>query len=339
MIDGRPEATGAGSEAASPAGPAPGASRAGAVPGRGGQAGTAAGVVPGWMPCSDRALERGDPLAGTAGFGERWLLVEVESAWGRHAFFESGLDPALGARIVARAEDAGIRPLAIRRTRLRAPLRRDQSSWRWALVDARPGREGIRWGRVDDPAELLELPLDGSAGEPSDAPVYAVCTHARHDQCCAVRGRPVVEALAAAHPELTWECSHLGGDRFAATMIVFPEGLLYGRVTADDAATVVGRHAEGRTVPDLLRGRTSLSVVAQAAVAFACADTGDDRIDAFRVLGERPHPHGWTVELAHGGDRLVVEVGERASQPMLTTCTATIAHPVREFVAVSVTAV
>ncbi|MFP3465750.1 sucrase ferredoxin [Leifsonia sp. SIMBA_070] len=297
-----------------------------------------AGALPGWLPCSDRAVDRRDPLPGTAGFGERWLLVEIESAWGRHAFFDSALDPALGAAIVSRAEEAGIRPLAIRRTRLRAPLRREQSSWRWALVDCRPGRESIRWGRVDDPEELRALPLDGSAGEPSDAPLYAVCTHARHDQCCAVRGRPVVETLAAAHPELTWECSHLGGDRFAATMIAFPHGLLYGRLLPDEALTVVERHAEGRVVADRLRGRTSLTTVAQAAEAFARTATGDDRIDAFRVAGEHPHPHGWRVELAHGADRLTVEVGEQLSEPMLSTCTATIAHPVREFVPVSVSA-
>ncbi|ANF31075.1 hypothetical protein A0130_04715 [Leifsonia xyli] len=295
-----------------------------------------AGRVPAWLPCSDRAIERGDRLAGTAGFGERWLLVEIESGWGRHAFFDSDLDPALGARIVARAEAEGVRPLAIRRTRLRAPDRRDQSSWRWALVDSRAGTESIRWGRVNDPTELLDLPLDGSVGEPSAAPIYAVCTHARHDQCCAVRGRPVVEALAASHPELTWECSHLGGDRFAATMIVFPHGLHYGRVTADRAETVFERYAAGRVVPDLLRGRTSLTTVAQAAEAFARDDTGDDRIEAFRVVSERPHPHGWTVELDHGGDRLTVEVGERLSEPMLSTCAATLAHPVREFVPVSV---
>lgn len=298
---------------------------------------TVASGTPGWLPCSDRARERGDPLAGTAGFGERWLLVELESGWGRHAFFDSDLDPALGARIVARAEAAGIRPLAIRRTRLRAPERRDQSSWRWALVDSRPGREQVRWGTVSDPAELLDLPLDGSAGEPSDAPIVAVCAHARHDQCCAVRGRPVVETLAARHPELTWECSHLGGDRFAATMILFPHGLLYGRVDAQRAESVVARYAEGRVVPDLLRGRTSLTTAVQAAEAFARTTTGDDAIDAFRVLSEHPHPGGWTVELAHGVERLTVEVGERLSDPLLSTCAATIAHPVREFVPVAVT--
>lgn len=286
---------------------------------------------PGWLPCSDRSLERGDPLPGTAGFGERWLLVEVESAWGAHAFFASALDTSVSRALVTRAEAAGIRPLAIRRTRLRAEERRSQSSWRWALVDCRPGRAGIRWGRVDRVEELLEIPLDGSAGEPSDRPIYAVCTHARHDQCCAVRGRPVVEALAAAHPDETWECSHLGGDRFAATMIVFPHGLLYGRVPAAEAEAVVAAYADGRVAREYLRGRTALSTVAQAAEEFAREHTGDDAIEAFRVVSEHAHPHGWTVELDHGGERLVVEVGETLSEPLLSTCGATIPRRVREF--------
>ncbi|WP_348788126.1 sucrase ferredoxin [Leifsonia sp. NPDC080035] len=295
-------------------------------------------VPPGtaWLPCSDRARERGDPLPGTAGRGDRWLLVELESAWGRHAFFDSALDPALGAAIVARAESAGIRPLAIRRTRLRADERRAQTRWRWALVDARPGRAAIRWGVVSDPADLLGLPLDGSAGTPSDRPAFAVCAHARHDQCCAVRGRPVVEALARSHPEETWECSHLGGDRFAATMILFPHGLLYGAVPAAEADAIVADYADGRVDPRYLRGRTSLSTVAQAAEAFARDASGDTGIDAYRVLAEHPHPHGWTVVLEHCGRRVVVEVGERLSEPLLSTCAATLAHPVREFVPVAV---
>ena len=54
------------------------------------------------------------------------------------------------------------------------------------------------------------------------------------------------------------------------------------------------------------------------------------------MLSEHPHPHGWTVELTHGDDQLTVEVGDRLSEPLLSTCAATVAHPVREFVPVSV---
>ncbi|CAN5354543.1 sucrase ferredoxin [soil metagenome] len=286
----------------------------------------------GWLPCSDRSLERGDPLAGTAGYGERWFLVEIDGAWGQHAFLQSRLDAGLAARLVARLEGAGIRPLAIRRTGRNADERRAQSRWRWAYVDARPGREQIRWGVTDDPADLLEVPLDGTAGEPSTEPIYGVCTHARHDQCCAVKGRPVVTALAASHPEQTWECSHLGGDRFAATMIVFPHGLLYGRVTAEAADDVVAAYADGIADPQFLRGRTSLPNVAQAAIAEAVAVTGDTRIDAYRYGGHEATAERITVRLTHDGKPLEVTLRETTSAPLLSTCAATLAAPVRQYV-------
>ena len=199
-----------------------------------------------WEPCSDRSLERGDPLAGTGGFGARWLLVEIDGAWGTHAFFQSRLDPAIGRALVRRAETAGIRPVAIRRFGLRADERRAQLRWRWALADARPGSESVRWGVVDDPAELLELPLDGSAGtavrSPGacwSAPTLGTISAA---PCAADRSR---RRSRAPFPTETWESSHLGGDRFAATMIVLPHGLYYGRVPTADAETIVDRYLRG----------------------------------------------------------------------------------------------
>lgn len=287
----------------------------------------------GWAPCSDRSLERGDPLAGTGGYGARWLLVEIDGAWGAHALFQSRLDPAIGRALVRRAEAAGIRPVAIRRFGRRADERRAQSRWRWALADARPGSESVRWGAVEDPAELLDVPLDGSAGEPSDEPVLLVCTHARHDQCCAVRGRPVAHALARAYPAQTWESSHLGGDRFAATMIVLPHGLYYGRVTTTDAAAVVERYLKGEIAEEFYRGRSSLSNVVQAAQSFARASDGDSRIDAYAPLLEEHAADGsWVVDLAEGEDTIRIALHESASAPLLSTCAATRPASVREFV-------
>ncbi len=288
-------------------------------------------TTPGWMPCSDRALERDDPLAGTAGYGERWFLVEIDGAWGEHAFLQSRLDPELGRALVRRIEGARMRPLAIRRTGRRTEERREQKHWRWAIVDPRIGFESVRWGRVDDPSELLDVPLDGSSGVESAEPVICVCTHARHDQCCAVKGRPVVSALAKRYHHETWECSHLGGDRFAATMIVFPEGLLYGRMNPAEAHDVVEAHARGEVVPQWLRGRTSLTNVAQAAQAFAREATGDNRIAALHPLREHRVDDAWQVEFDVNGATRTVEVVATMSEPLLSTCAATVASPVREF--------
>ena len=292
-----------------------------------------------WAPCSDRSLERGDPLAGTGGYGARWLLVEIDGAWGTHAFIQSRLDPAIGRALVRRAEQAGIRPVAVRKFGRRADERRSQRHWRWALADARPGLESMRWGVVDDPAELLDVPLDGTAGTPSERPAFLVCTHARHDQCCAVRGRPVAQTLAGAFPDETWESSHLGGDRFAATMILLPHGLYYGRVPAGAVRDIADRYLQGEVVAEYLRGRSSLTTAAQAAQSFARAASGDTRIDAFLPLHEeRSGEDGWRVELDADGEIVTVVLRERMSTPLLSTCGATRPAAVREFALESISA-
>jgi hypothetical protein len=291
------------------------------------------GVPPraGWVPCSDRSVERADPLAGTGGFGERWFLVEIDGSWGRHAFLNSRLDAQLALTLVRRIEGAGMRPLAIRRPNRRADARRNQSEWRWAIVDTRPGRESIRWGSVTDPAELLDVPLDGSSGTPSTEPLICVCTHARHDQCCAVKGRPVATAMSASFPDATWECSHLGGDRFAATLILFPAGLYYGRATVEDAPRLVDLYREGLVDPRTFRGRSSSPNVVQAAESVARAYTGDNAIDAFAHLATENAPGGWQVTFRHADDEVRVNLVPFASAPLLTTCEATVALPVRQF--------
>jgi len=285
----------------------------------------------GWMPCSDRSLERHDPLTGTAGFGERWFLVEIDGAWGHHAILQSRLPPETAALLVRRVEGAGMRPLAIRRTGRRADSRRAQHHWRWAVVDTRPGLESVRWGVSDNAEQLLEVPLDGSTGVESPEPVICVCTHARHDQCCAVKGRPVVTALAKAFPAQTWECSHLGGDRFASTMIVFPHGLYFGRVAPADAPAVVQAYLGGAIDDRYFRGRSSLPNAVQAASAFASEALDDHRVDAFGLRSHEQHGDAWTVVLDHDGVAVTVTLAQQMSAPLLSTCAATRPAPVREF--------
>ena len=151
---------------------------------------------------------------------------------------------------------------------------------------------------MSDPREYLDLALDGSDGELSTDPLVAVCAHGKHDQCCAVRGRSATAAIAAQYPELTWECSHLGGDRFAATMLVLPEGLCYGRVDSTDSAELVRLYLDGRLDNRFLRGRTSLPQAVQAAQYFAREASGDDSIDALSPLDVQRGEHKIRVVLA-----------------------------------------
>ena len=286
-------------------------------------------TAPKRVPCSDQSLARDDPMYGTASAGSRWMLIELSGGWGPLAFLQSPncIDPDLGRAVVRRVEKAGMRIAAIRRPGRRS----DTPRWRWFVADADVGNEALHTGEAGDPRDFLDLALDGSEGRPCPDPLVAVCAHGRHDQCCAVRGRSACRAIAEAYPEFTWECSHLGGDRFAATMLILPAGLCYGRVDSADSVDLVRRYLEGRLDNRFLRGRTSLPHAVQAAQYFAREEGGDDRIDALHPLEVERGEHQVRVVLA--GDRAPIEVilHERMSEPLLSQCRAKVAGQVRVF--------
>jgi Sucrase/ferredoxin-like len=278
------------------------------------------------LRCSWAADLRGDPLAGTAAPARGFLLIEQPGPWGRLALTESRLDPNVGRRVSARAVAAGLRALLIRRPGRHNVL----PHRRFAVVDARPGHEATRWGEFVADRELLDIPLNGGGGEPTYDPIYLVCTHGRHDACCAMRGRPVAAALAAARPEQTWECSHVGGDRFAANLVALPHGLYYGRVDEANAVALAEAHERGEVLPQLLRGRARWLPVAQAAQQHARDLWGDLSIGAFEPAGTLPLGDGrWQVRLRRDAGYVFVTVAATAhSEKGLLTCHAVnSAHP------------
>lgn len=273
--------------------------------------------------CALRAQLRGDPMLGTAFPAVRMLLVEQPGPWGRDGLTESRFDPGVAVQLRDRLGAQGIRLLAIRR-----PGRTPRGIVRrWAWADCRPGYERLAWGRYFRDEELLDLDVadwaDGAGpGRPDDQPLFLVCAHSKHDTCCALRGRPVAAAIDAERPGRAWECSHLGGERFAANVLVLPAGLLYGRVLTFAAPEFVRIHEEGGLVGALLRGRVGLRPAAQAALAFAHTHLGIEQVGAIRVRSMRQSDDEAVVGLStpHGDVTVTVEI-ER-SVPHHLTCYA-----------------
>jgi hypothetical protein len=270
--------------------------------------------------CALRAQLRGDPLLGTAFPAARLLLVEQPGPWGRDGLRASRFDAGVATALETRATAAGVRVLAIRRPgRTARGVRR-----RWALVDARAGREQLSWGRYDADADLLDLPLTDT-GEPAGAPdpelLYLVCAHSKHDACCALRGRPVAAALELQRPGRVWECSHIGGERFAANVLLLPSGLMYGRVLPFAAPEFVAASESGGVVGALLRGRIGLPAPAQAALAYGYETLALRHRDDLRVLATSRVADGRVeVDLAgpHGRLRVTVRLERMAAEGL--TC-------------------
>ncbi len=220
--------------------------------------------------CAAGAEERGDPLPGSASTFPAFLLLEHPGPWGVDALRDARLPDGLGPRLAAAARGTGVRVLLARRHGASRPRRRGVGPGHRVVA----GHAGAGWAESTTVADLadvasLDLAALGAGARPGwtpmTEPLLAVCTHGRHDACCAERGRPVAAALAAEHPDLTWEVSHVGGDRFAANLVVLPHGLYYGGLDPAGASRVAAATLAGHVVLEHLRGRSTLPMPVQAA--------------------------------------------------------------------------
>jgi hypothetical protein len=207
--------------------------------------------------CSRLSIESHEPYAGTGVMAQAYVFLPVpkrnwhEHEMNRHWASQEDLETIRGAR------RAGVV------VRLYNPPNGNGAPESPAVLvhagpaGAPPGLErilaqfGRRW-RID---------LVGRPG-------LAICTHGTRDRCCAKWGFAAYQAArklfeAGTSPFEPVECSHLGGDRFAATGIFFPSGSMYAHLGDIDLAALCTTEAGGRIDPATYRGRVFEPQLAQ----------------------------------------------------------------------------
>lgn len=245
------------------------------------------------MRCSALAEELDEPMVGSVDHRVRWLLVEDRSAWG-----EKAVRDVLGDELEAAAKARGMRLLLVRR---REGDPSADAVRRAFLVDTEAARMAVR--SVTDLDELTPL-LDASLeafGAPLTDPILLVCTNGKRDACCALRGRALMTSLAADHAERTWECTHLGGHRFAGNLVCLPHGLLYGRVGATEGPRLADAYLAGRLDRTFLRGRSSWPAPAQVAEVIVRERLRLDGVCDVALVGVAVDGDRAAVELEAGG--------------------------------------
>ena len=241
--------------------------------------------------CAADSRARGESIYGTVARVRSWLLLEYPGVWRHNAIEDSVLlSPEVKEHIRSlEAMSVVERSLLIRREHRRSgPLR-------CFFVTSRENESNILRAEL---SQYDEFPSARDRATPVEGLLYAVCTHARHDRCCAKFGIAVSRALRESAGEQAWECSHVGGDRFAGNLVVFPYGIYYGRVTPDDVPEVVRRSESGQVWLPRYRGRSCFTRAVQIAEYFARAESKRFGIDEFRPIE--------TVRVAEGITRVLL---------------------------------
>jgi hypothetical protein len=255
--------------------------------------------------CSRASIGSHEVLAGTGVRAEAYVFLPVpKRLWHGSELNESWAAPAeLAAIRAARPEGVVVR--------LYNPRTPDPP----VLVHAAPQRP--------PPTGLAPLLATFGGRWPAEPgpppPRLAVCTHGTRDRCCAKWGFAVfrrAQALfdAGASPFEPIESSHLGGDRFAATGVVFPSGSMYGHLDEADLADLLAREAAGEMSPASYRGRVFEPALTQVVRAGLARD--GFAVDATAPLEiERDADGRLRVDCAAGRFLATVETAEVAFYP------------------------
>lgn len=285
--------------------------------------------------CAETARTHREPLVATASLADLWLLVECPTPWAHDALRDSRLlgDAAkrhlldlmeafegLRVQLIHRASGGG----AERSLFVAVPDARDPALYRVPFPDddALAGLDLAAFARRDPSVEALR----------TDRLVGLVCTHGRHDPCCARYGAALYRSLRD-HPGVdVWQTTHVGGDRFAANLVCLPDGLYFGHLDEAAGRAALDAYAAGRVDAAHYRGRCTHGRFEQAAECLvrlagapsgardlrlrSCAGGGETRVVTF--VDAAGASHVATVRRVRDGRRALLTCASTRPEALVT---------------------
>jgi len=267
--------------------------------------------------CADLSRENDEPLAATASRIDNWFLVEYRGLWARDALTGSGLSDQVKQHLLDQVRSVPHGRLLF----VRRPDRRGRPELVAFTAASKPDEIAVTRTEFADYEDLRGLDL--LAGTAIEHPLFLICTHGKHDPCCARLGRSLYEALRdELAPDWVWQVSHIGGDRFAGNLVCLPEGLYYGRVDRETAGPVLDEHLARRILIPSYRGRSIYTFAVQAAERVLRERTGLVGIDDLTLREVVRRNASTRVTFAAGAETHELRVDEERGDLTRLTCSS-----------------
>ncbi len=242
--------------------------------------------------CSQLARETADPFIGTATRADSWLLIEYTAVWERSEI-ESSYLPSEVKDWIEQIKLHNTQTRFIKHTSRKS----DEITVFFVMtLEQRQAIYRFQFACYEDllTLNLAALRAGAQCYEPYryQAPLFLVCTHGKHDACCAKFGMPVYHEFERLAGEYTWQSSHVGGDKFAANVICFPYGIYYGRVAVSEVGAIIATCKASQLYLNRYRGRSCYPPIVQAADYLLRVQTERTDLAAFRLASVEQEPDG-----------------------------------------------
>ncbi len=224
--------------------------------------------------CTDLCRERGEPLEGLGDAPQRILMLAWPRGKWRTPRWESvDMSADLTAALHA-ASQAGLHVALVDKVEAQGSL---------PTLHALPENVFADFPDEADLIKAIRNYVDGNvfAGRIDTRSTIICCTDSRRDACCARHGFSTYKALVAIADPARFnivQATHIGGCRFAASLVVMPQRQRYGRMTAGLAPAFLAALERDEIYLPAYKGRSGQPEPAQIA-----------ELAAMRWAAERGH--------------------------------------------------
>lgn len=216
--------------------------------------------------CSDNSRKLGEDIIGSVSNHQTYILIECPTPWAREAFHSKWVPENL--RLLVDEVKRARLPINFLLIANNLSHKVDRKT---ILIYQK--QEGISNGyhkrefhleNIEQAAAVVRKTLLGKNSsyevETTATRDILVCTHGSHDQCCSRYGNPFYFHATSTISDLNlenvrmWKSSHIGGHRFAPTVIDFPEGRYYGNLEQESFKSILTRTGDIKCLEKVYRG-------------------------------------------------------------------------------------
>ena len=249
--------------------------------------------------CSLESMNMEEPLFGTMTKSGVWFLVEFPFSWGANAYKDSDIPQLVKERLTFFVDSVPEARLQL----IKKPNSSLTEQITFYLAIPSENQPLLYKFLLSKYEDILDFDFAALlSGEHvyheriQTEPLYLVCTNGKRDPCCAKFGLPVFGSFQHIVRNTVWQTTHVGGHRFAANVLCFPHGILYGRISVEDVQSIVDSFQYGEILIEKYRGRACYNAVVQAAEYYLRLRTNIKGISAFRLQGiEEEDENEWSV--------------------------------------------